>query len=63
MSIISKIKQNLLNTFYPKHIKCICCKSEIKINNIAYLVVLDFQSEDLIELLSELLLERIKDDE
>lgn len=36
---------------------------EIKINNIAYLVVLDFQSEDLIELLSELILERIKDDE
>jgi hypothetical protein len=36
---------------------------EIKINNITYLVVLDFQSEDLIELLSELLLERIKDDE
>lgn len=36
---------------------------EIIINNITYLVVLDFQSEDLIELLSELLLERIKDDE
>ena len=33
---------------------------EIKINNVAYLVVLDFQSEDLIGLLSELLLERIK---
>ena len=33
---------------------------EIIINNITYLVVLDFQSEDLIELLSELLLERIK---
>ena len=36
---------------------------EIIINNITYLVVLDFQSEDLIELISELLLERIKDDE
>lgn len=36
---------------------------EIILNNITYLVVLDFQSEDLIELLSELLLERIKDDE
>ena len=36
---------------------------EIIINHITYLVVLDFQSEDLIELLSELLLERIKDDE
>lgn len=33
---------------------------EIKINNVAYLVVLDFQSDDLIGLLSELLLERIK---
>ena len=36
---------------------------EIKINNITYLVVLDSQSEDLIELLSQLILERIKDDE
>ena len=36
---------------------------EIIINNITYLVVLDFQSEDLIELLSQLILERIKDDE
>lgn len=36
---------------------------EIKINNITYLVVLDFQSEDLIELLSQLILERIKGDE
>lgn len=34
MSIISKIKQNLINTFYPKHIKCICCKDEIVTQNV-----------------------------
>ena len=35
----------------------------IKINNITYHVVLDFQGEDLIELLRQLILEMIKDDE
>ena len=34
MSIISKIKQNLIDTFYPKHIKCICCKNEIVDKNV-----------------------------
>lgn len=34
MSIISKIKQNLINAFYPKHIKCICCKNELEIKNV-----------------------------
>lgn len=33
MSIISKIKQNLINTFYPRHIKCVYCKDEIEIKN------------------------------
>ena len=36
---------------------------EIKINNITYLVVLDFQSMDLTEILVELILERIKENE
>ena len=34
MSIILKIKEYLSNIFYPKHIKCICCKSEIEKQNI-----------------------------
>lgn len=34
MSIISKIKEKLINCFYPKHIKCICCKNEINIKNV-----------------------------
>lgn len=34
MSIISKIKQNLINAFYPKHIKCICCKNELDTTNV-----------------------------
>lgn len=34
MSIISKIKENLINTFYPKHIKCIYCKNEIGVRNV-----------------------------
>ncbi|MFQ6724406.1 MAG: ComF family protein [Clostridia bacterium] len=34
MEFISKIKQIILNTFYPKHIKCICCKNEIKQKNV-----------------------------
>ncbi len=34
MSIISKIKQNLINTFYPRHIKCIYCKNEIVNQNV-----------------------------
>lgn len=34
MSIISKIKNKLINTFYPKHIKCICCKSELPEPNV-----------------------------
>lgn len=34
MSIISKIKQSLINAFYPKHIKCICCKDEISNKNV-----------------------------
>ena len=34
MSIISKIKQSLINAFYPRHIKCICCKDEIINKNV-----------------------------
>jgi len=34
MSIISIIKQKLINTFYPKHIKCICCKTELSTPNV-----------------------------
>ena len=34
MSIITKIKQKLLDTFYPKHIKCICCKDELSKQNV-----------------------------
>lgn len=34
MSIITKIKQNLINLFYPKHIKCICCGDEIEDKNV-----------------------------
>lgn len=36
---------------------------EVVINNVTYLVVLDFQSMDLTEILVELILERIKEDE
>ena len=34
MSIISKIKERLINSFYPKHIKCICCKNELVYKNV-----------------------------
>lgn len=34
MSIISKIKESLINSFYPKHIKCIYCKNEIEKQNV-----------------------------
>lgn len=34
MNIFSKIKNNLINTFYPRHIKCICCKDEIREQNV-----------------------------
>ncbi len=34
MSIISKIKQSIINSFYPKHIKCICCKGELVNKNV-----------------------------
>ncbi|MBO5910518.1 MAG: ComF family protein, partial [Clostridia bacterium] len=34
MSIISSIKQKLIDTFYPKHIKCICCKDELSTKNV-----------------------------
>ncbi len=34
MSIVTKIKQFLTNTFYPQHIKCICCKNEIATKNV-----------------------------
>lgn len=34
MSIISKLKEKLINAFYPKHIKCICCKNELLQQNV-----------------------------
>lgn len=34
MKIFSKIKEILFNTFYPKHIKCICCKNELDNPNV-----------------------------
>ncbi|MBQ3502521.1 MAG: ComF family protein, partial [Clostridia bacterium] len=34
MSIILKIKEKLINAFYPKHIKCICCKDELLSQNV-----------------------------
>jgi len=34
MKILSKIKQILINTFYPRHIKCICCGDEIRVKNV-----------------------------
>lgn len=34
MSIITKLKEKLINAFYPKHIKCICCKDELIKQNI-----------------------------
>lgn len=34
MNIFLKIKNLITNTFYPKHIKCICCKAEIKHKNV-----------------------------
>lgn len=34
MSIFSKIKEKLINSFYPKHIKCICCKCELSTQNV-----------------------------
>ena len=34
MSIFSTIKQNLINAFYPKHIKCICCNNELSTKNV-----------------------------
>lgn len=34
MSIISRLKQSLINAFYPKHIRCICCKREISTKNV-----------------------------
>ena len=34
MNIFSKFKSNLINAFYPKHIKCICCKDEIVEQNV-----------------------------
>ena len=36
---------------------------EVVINDVTYLVVLDFQSMDLTEILVELILERIKENE
>jgi len=33
MSILLKIKQHIINSFYPKHIKCIYCKNEISNQN------------------------------
>ena len=34
MSIISKIKQSIINAFYPRHIKCVCCKNELSHKNV-----------------------------
>ena len=34
MNIFEKIKQIFANSFYPKHIKCICCKDEIAVKNV-----------------------------
>lgn len=34
MSIILKIKQKLIDAFYPKHIKCICCKDDLLTKNV-----------------------------
>ena len=34
MSILTKFKLKLIDTFYPKHIKCICCKHELDKPNI-----------------------------
>lgn len=33
MSIITQIKQNLINSLYPKHIKCIYCGNELENKN------------------------------
>lgn len=34
MNLFKKIRQTLINTFYPQHIKCICCKDEIENQNV-----------------------------
>lgn len=34
MKILDLIKQKFADTFYPKHIKCICCKSELNKQNV-----------------------------
>ena len=34
MSIITKIKHQLISIFYPRHIKCICCKDELPTPNV-----------------------------
>jgi len=34
MNLFSKLTQSLTNAFYPKHIKCICCKAEIANQNV-----------------------------
>ena len=34
MNIFTKIKQIIIDSFYPKHIKCICCKEELKSRNV-----------------------------
>ena len=34
MNIFTKIKYSLINTLYPRHIKCICCKNEIHEKNV-----------------------------
>ena len=34
MKILTKLKQTLINAFYPKHIKCICCKDELVSQNV-----------------------------
>ncbi len=34
MGVISRIKEKLINNFYPKHIKCICCKDELLNKNV-----------------------------
>ncbi len=34
MNIFTKIKNSIIDSFYPKHIKCICCKDEISTKNV-----------------------------
>jgi len=34
MKIFQKLKNNIVNMFYPKHIKCIFCKSELSQKNV-----------------------------